>query len=649
MKFRILSLALAAGLAICALPAPATAKELEADALTRSLMKPAEFAQIALSPDGTKLALSRRLDDDTMHATIFERAGMKPLKDFTTEKGGSISYLEWLDDKRLIVGQWRYYGGYPFPVLMVAPLEDKKPTLLTREILSTVEGDTDDVLVRKCVDVKDSKECKPQVRRQKLDSKDDDEGELLIEGPVGTYLTLNLPASAGFATKWEEDGTSRLWAYKPADKTWVPLNDASKTSIDVLPVAVTYDGKTGYLVSEGKDGPDFLETYDFATGKRALLYADPNSDPMGPLLSLDRSALIGAWYEPTDPKQHFWNATHPDAEMYQQLQAAFPGQLVAVVDHSKDKNILVLEVSSDRDPGTWYIFDRKARKAAPVTRQHPWIEPKTQATQRSIELTSRDGKKLHGLLTLPPGSSGKNLPLVVNPHGGPFGVHDYKGYDTDDQVLAQHGYAVLQVNFRGSDGYGRAFAEAGKRQWGRAMQDDVTDATKWAIAQGVADPNRICIYGVSYGAYAALMGPIREPGLYKCVATYAGVSNLAKMTRWNTRDRRSDLNKEWIAKWVGEGPADLDPVSPALHADQIKVPVLIAHGYRDAYADVRHAQAMHKQLEKNHVPVDYIEYSETGHYLTMTKHREDFYARLLRLLDTNIGNGGGATATAAAQ
>jgi dipeptidyl aminopeptidase/acylaminoacyl peptidase len=224
--------------------------------------------------------------------------------------------------------------------------------------------------------------------------------------------------------------------------------------------------------------------------------------------------------------------------------------------------------------------------------------------------------------------------MIVYPHGGPH-ARDSWGYDFMVQFFASRGYAVLQVNFRGSDGYGRAFLQAGKRQWGRAMQDDVIDATKWAITQGVADPNRICIYG----AYAALMGPVREPGLYRCVATYAGVSNLSKLTRWSASVRRSNLKKEWLAEWMGNDPAELDPVSPALQADKIKVPVLIAHGYRDAIADVRNAQAMRKQLQKNGVPVDYIEYTETGHNLVIPRHREDFYARLLRLLDANIGPG----------
>jgi dipeptidyl aminopeptidase/acylaminoacyl peptidase len=403
-----------------------------------------------------------------------------------------------------------------------------------------------------------------------------------------------------------------------------------------VPAYVTRDGKTGYLISQRKSGPDVVEKYDFATGTRTELYADADSDPLSVLVSLDGNEAIGAYYDATDPKPHFWSPAHPDAQMGLELQAAFPGERVRQLDHSKDGNVVILGVSSDHDRGSWYEFDRQAGKVSKITKRAPWLDATKQGTQTAFELAARDGLPLHGVLTLPPASAGKNLPLVVVPHGGPFGVSDRKGYDLDDQILAQHGYAVLQLNFRGSSDYGRAFVAAGARQWGAAMQDDLTDATRWAIAQGIADPQRICIYGMSYGGYAALMGPIREPGLYKCAASYAGPSDLTRMTKWGNA-RRTELSKKWHVKMLGE-PATLAAVSPALNADKIKVPVLLAHGIVDSRVDIRHTQAMRRELEKSGTPVDYVEYSATGHWL-YDEHREDFYARLLRLLDANIGAG----------
>lgn len=638
MNFRNLSLAIAASVAICA--PSVVAKELTADALTKSLMQEAEFVDIAISPDGSKLAIARRIGE-SVGVTVHQRADMKPLITFDSGAHGIVSHLQWLDDARLLVGATRTstMNGFALsdPVMVIATLDGQLPTTMPWDFWSTIEGDSQHLLVSSCGFGPGNNGCnQQQVRRHEV-GKTSGKGEVLIEGPPDARMTLNAAANAGFAMKWEEDDTSRTYVYKPADKTWTLINDGSATGVEVFPMAVTKDGKTGYLQTERKDGPDLVEKYDFTTGQRTTVYADAHSDPMGTIYSLDGNDVIGAFYEPTDPKPHFWSPEHPDAVLLSQLQGAFPGQLVWVIDHSKDNNLLVLGVSGDRDPGTWYLFDRQARKATPIARQYPWLETRAQASQRSIEVTARDGTLLHGLLTLPPGSAGKNLPLVVHPHGGPYWIFDKKGYDTEGQILAQHGYAVLQLNFRGSGGYGRPFHEAGTKQWGRAMQDDLTDATKWVIGQGIADPNRVCIYGVSYGAYAALMGPIHDPGLYKCVAAYAGPSDLAKMTRWDSQ-HRDNLSKKWFAKMLGEGK-DLAPVSPALNADKFKVPALIAHGYRDARVGVRHAQAMRDALRENGVAVDYIEYSDTGHYLMLDQHREDFYARLLRLLDANIGPG----------
>src|SRR5690606_1391046 len=153
----------------------------------------------------------------------------------------------------------------------------------------------------------------------------------------------------------------------------------------------------------------------------------------------------------------------------------------------------------------FYIFDTVAKKADHVVARRAWFDPAAMAERRPVSLTARDGLQLHGFVTIPAGTSGRGLPMVVLPHGGPYGVFDTWGFDTEAQMLAEAGYAVLQVNFRGSGNHGRAFEHAGARQWGGTMQDDVTDATRWAIAEGIADASRICIYGSSYGAYAALM------------------------------------------------------------------------------------------------------------------------------------------------
>ena len=203
--------------------------------------------------------------------------------------------------------------------------------------------------------------------------------------------------------------------------------------------------------------------------------------------------------------------------------------------HTRDGKQIVVSVRSDTDPGELYLYDRSNGSARFLMRNRDWIDPAKSASVRPFTLRARDGLTLHGYLTLPNGSDGRNLPLIVNPHGGPIGPRDNWGYNWETQMFASRGYAVLQVNFRGSGGYGKAFRDAGHMNWADGIQDDIIDATRWAIAQGHADPERICIYGGSFGGYSALMAPAREPGLFKCAFGYVGLYDVDRCKRGDIR------------------------------------------------------------------------------------------------------------------
>jgi dipeptidyl aminopeptidase/acylaminoacyl peptidase len=225
--------------------------------------------------------------------------------------------------------------------------------------------------------------------------------------------------------------------------------------------------------------------------------------------------------------------------------------------------------------------------------------------------------------------------MVVMPHGGPFGEADEWRFDDASQMLAQAGYAVLQVNFRGSGGYGRSFEQAGAREWGGAMQDDLTDATRWAVQQGIADPRRICIYGASYGAYASLMGVAKEPALYRCAVGYIGVYDLPMMhTTGDIQERAS--GETFLDDWVG--PRDtLAAVSPTNMGAFIKVPVFLAAGGEDERAPIAHSRLMESRLKSAGVPVETLYYDTEGHGFYTEPHRREYYIRLLDFLSRHIG------------
>ena len=264
-----------------------------------------------------------------------------------------------------------------------------------------------------------------------------------------------------------------------------------------------------------------------------------------------------------------------------------------------------------------------------------WLDPELMAHTDSMTFETRDGATIHGYVTLPKGKD-KNVPLVVLPHGGPHGVRDYWGFDWEVQLLAHHGYGVLQVNYRGSGGFGLDFEESGHGKWGTMMQDDLTDATKVLIDSGVADSSRVCIYGQSYGGYAALMGAVREPELYRCVIGSMGVYDLPMMFKeGDIADRESGL--AYLRQALGEDQEDLQSRSPAYNADKIKAEVLLIHGVRDERAPIEQAESLQKALKQAGVPYQWLEIGNEAHGYYDEQNRLTVYRKVLAFLDANIG------------
>jgi dipeptidyl aminopeptidase/acylaminoacyl peptidase len=253
-----------------------------------------------------------------------------------------------------------------------------------------------------------------------------------------------------------------------------------------------------------------------------------------------------------------------------------------------------------------------------------------------VSYTSRDGLKIHGYLTLPAGSTGKGLPLVVNPHGGPW-TRDAWGFNPEVQFLASRGFAVLQMNFRGSAGYGRSFLESGFRQWGLAMQDDVSDGARWAIEQGIADPERIAIYGGSYGGYAALSGMTSTPDLYACGISYVGVSNLFTWIAAIPPYWKPYL--EMLYEMVGHPEKDEERfrrTSPFFNADNIVAPLLVAQGANDPRVRKEESDQIVEALRGRGVAVEYLVKENEGHGFSNEENRFEFYRLMEKFLQDHL-------------
>lgn len=410
------------------------------------------------------------------------------------------------------------------------------------------------------------------------------------------------------------------------------------------------DGKRINVLSIGSDGSIYAESddrkapaafglLDPQTGAFKEVHRDPVAAPSSYIIATDRESIIGVVTEAGKPEVALVDGKSPDSALYQSLAAAFPGQFVNFSSATLDGKQIIISVRSDRNPGELYLFDREKGQARFLMKARQWLDADKMAEVRVIKVKARDGLEMYGYLTIPNGVELKNLPLIVNPHGGPIGPRDNWSFSYDTQMFANRGYLVLQLNFRGSGGYGQAFQDKGHRQWGKAMQDDLTDATKWAIDQGYADPKRVCIYGGSYGGYAALMGVAKEPELYKCAVGYVGVYDMQMMyDKGDIADR--ETGRLFLEHTLGKDKQSLLDASPTYLADKIKAPVFLAAGARDFRAPPEQTEAMEDALKKaGNPPVETIIQAGEMHGFYDEKANLNLYTKLLAFFEKNIGKG----------
>lgn len=423
-------------------------------------------------------------------------------------------------------------------------------------------------------------------------------------------------------------------AYRPTpDSDWKPVPKAiAGYSLEGL--YFDKDNNTAYgRVSDNREGAK-LYRIDFAAGTRTLLQGRDDVALSGVLLAGYRGAPFGVTYMADKPGVRYLDNTSEYAKLHAGLLKSFPGHMVTLVNFSRDSRKVLFRIWSDRTPGAYYVLDRDSNKVQLIGELAPWFKPEQMAASRPIEYTTQDGQKIFGVYTAKPTARGPQ-PMIVMPHGGPFGISDTWGFDNDAQFLASRGYAVLQVNFRGSGGRGVAFEQAGLRQWGGKMMDDIADGVKWAVANQLADPNRICIYGSSFGGYAALMNPIRYPELYKCAIGYVGVYDLTVMKKEGDITK-SESGRRYLSRALGDDQAELIANSPARNVDKIKLPVMLVQGRADRRVPMDQFNALETAFKKAGVPVETMVVSGEGHGFVKPENITELNKRVEAFLGKNL-------------
>lgn len=590
-----------------------------------------DTAAFSISPDGTRLAFARPWEH-RMNVYVREIAtGVEKRITSATER--DIAGFFWKGNDRIVYVQDS--GGDENFHVYITDIKGGEARDLTpfekvkAGILDDLEDDPKHMLL-------EMNNRNPEIFDVYRCDIDTGELELLAENPGNiTGWMTDHDGKLRAAAQTDGVNTSILYRTTEADEFRVLITTNFKETF--TPVMFAYDNKLMYVESNLSRDKTAIYTFDPEKNETLdLIFEHPEVDVGGILHSKKRKVITGFVYL-TD-RRHYKFVDSDREELQKSLEAFFPNYEVSVADIDDDERRVIVRTYSDRTRGTYYLYDRQDNSMSKLADLSTWLKEENMAPMKPITYTARDGLTIHGYITLPVGVNEENLPLVVIPHGGPS-ARDTWGFDSEAQFLANRGIAVLQVNYRGSVGYGKAFWQAGFKQWGRKMQDDVTDGVLWAVEHGLADRNRLAIYGGSYGGYAALAGATFTPELYACAVSYVGPSNIFTLLESIPPYWKPFIEMEY--EEIGDPSKDrelLEKVSPVFHAEKIKIPLFVAQGANDPRVNKAESDQIVEAVRKAGKEVVYMVKDNEGHGFHNEENRFDFYRTLEEFFRKYLGS-----------
>ena len=621
----------------------------------QDFFKDNEFNSVKISPNGDYFATYME-DKDTSRIVIIERSTNKIIYAHSFGDDMFHGRYMWLNDQRIGVAAAKRFGGLSAPreigqFVAFNPDGSKKKYII---------GD----VTQKASRVSRSSVGRSYFEIVSMLLKDDehyDRDHILVNFYEKSYTTLfKVNIYTGKKTKISTSPTQRggivldknkvvraafgennknqnvFYYRRSVDSEWELHGVYDYGEGKIVPWTFTEDGERLLVSCSVNNSVEGLCEYDPETRILKEKYRHPVVDISGGIWQNDLEEPIGLVVADGRVKNVWLNEKAMKGRKIRALEKTFSDYRVVVTSSTINEEEMVLRVGSDKDPGGYYIFNTVSNELKDLDmNRRGWIKASEMAVMEPIKFKARDGLEINGYLTRPNESKG-NLPMIMMVHGGPHGVRDYWGYDQEAQFLANRGYAVMQLNYRGSGGYGRDFLKAGFLKWGTAMQDDLTDGVLWAINEGIADKNRLCIYGASYGGYAALMSSVREPDLYKCAIGYVGVYDVDSFTSvGNIPNYRAGA--AYLNQVIPEDAATRKAFSPSKQVNKIKANLFLIHGKMDRQAHYKNYEILTEALDGIGKEYKSMVKDKEEHGFVEEENKIELYEEMIKFLDENIG------------
>ncbi len=594
--------------------------------------KSQDRASYRISPDG-KCISYLKLQNKKQNLFV-EDIGSGKVFQLTELKEKSINFYSWVSNNELIYYKEKGGGGHMESDLFIINKEGKDERQLIANQKSRTRVLEDQLIEENFLLVASNQRDSTVSDVYRLNVRD---GKMKMAAQNPGNITNWMTDSKGkLRLAISSDGVNETLLYRETETQPFRAIITNNFKTSLWPVAFAEDKpNTIYAISNVGRDKNALVEINCADGKeKSVLFANDTLNVVDAQYSKQKGKMTYVVYEDWKKEKHYLDE---DAkQLYQKLDKLLPKTESKILDRDRSENVFVVKTFTDRNPGSYYLYIANTGSLKKLSDINPAIKQEQMCEMKPISYQSRDGVKINGYLTLPLHATPKNLPVIVLPHNGP-GQRNSWGYNAEVQFLANRGYAVLQVNYRGSSGYGTKFFAAGFKQWGGKIQDDIDDGVQWLIDNNVANPQKIAIYGSGFGGYIAITSAIRNPKMYKCVASNSGVLNLFSYLKSIPPFLKSNLQMYY--DMVGNPDTDVEymrQASPVFHPDKINTPIFITHNINDPRFNASDAISLVKKLKKRNVPVTYFERNEVPFSMNREESRQKVYTALEQFLEANL-------------